>query len=157
MEKFMRNTLLTIMTAAIAVGVVAAGLCGTSVVRAADRATVKVATLQASKTSPVSGKQMYGSYCAPCHGISGKGNGPVGVTLKTPPADLTVLSRNHGGKYPSGHVASVLELGVTVPSHGSAAMPVWGPILGKMDQANSEQTALRISNLSHYLETMQAR
>jgi hypothetical protein len=57
----------------------------------------------------------------------------------------------------SAQVASVLQLGVDVPSHGNAEMPVWGPILGKMDLANSEQMALRISNFSHYLETMQAK
>jgi len=36
-------------------------------------------------------------------------------------------------------------------------MPVWGPILGKMDKANSQQKQLRISNLSRYLESIQAK
>jgi hypothetical protein len=38
-------------------------------------------------------------------------------------------------------------------------MPVWGPVLGNMD-ANSIQAnegLLRISNLSKYLETIQAK
>ena len=39
------------------------------------------------------GKQMYVSYCAPCHGVDGKGNGPVAAALKKQPADLAVLSK----------------------------------------------------------------
>jgi hypothetical protein len=34
---------------------------------------------------------------------------------------------------------------------------VWGPVLGKMDQANTQERQLRISNLSRYLETIQAK
>ena len=29
------------------------------------------------KTTPTDGKQMYTSYCAPCHGVDGKGHGPA--------------------------------------------------------------------------------
>jgi mono/diheme cytochrome c family protein len=36
-------------------------------------------------TSPVSGKGMFTSYCAACHGAEGKGNGPAAEALKTPP------------------------------------------------------------------------
>ena len=35
-----------------------------------------------------SGKQMFSSYCAVCHGADAKGNGPAASALKTPPADL---------------------------------------------------------------------
>ncbi len=34
-------------------------------------------------------------------------------------------------------------------------MPVWGPILGKMNQTNFQDKQLRISNLSRYLESIQ--
>lgn len=44
-------------------------------------------------TSAASGKQMFEAYCASCHGMGGKGGGPVASALKVPPADLTVLSR----------------------------------------------------------------
>ena len=39
-------------------------------------------------------KTEYQSSCAACHGINGKGDGPVSKELKTPPADLTVLAKN---------------------------------------------------------------
>jgi transcriptional regulator of NAD metabolism len=36
-------------------------------------------------------------------------------------------------------------------------MPVWGPILGKLNLANSQDKQLIISNLSRYIESMQER
>ena len=51
----------------------------------------------------------------------------------------------------------VLQNGVEIPSHGSTEMPIWGPILGKMDVGNPQERMLRISNLSRYLETIQAK
>ena len=71
--------------------------------------------------------------------------------------DLTVLTRNNHGKFPDAHIVNVLQNGVDVPSHGSLEMPVWGPILGKMNQTNPQDRLLRISNLSRYLETMQVK
>jgi mono/diheme cytochrome c family protein len=100
---------------------------------------------------------MFAVYCASCHGVSGKGDGPSAIALKTPPTDLTVLSKKNGGKFPAAHVMTVLKFGPDIPSHGSPEMPVWGPVLGKMDQADQKQTQLRISNLSRYLETIQEK
>jgi len=114
-------------------------------------------TIPVTKTTATSGKLMYSSYCAPCHGVDGRGQGPVASALKTPPMDLTVLSRNNHGKFPDTHVVSVLQSGAEIPSHGSAEMPVWGPILGRMNQTNTQDRLLRISNLSRYLETMQVK
>jgi len=77
--------------------------------------------------------------------------------LKTPATDLTRLSQANRGKFPSAHMAAVLEFGTTLQSHGTAQMPVWGRILGKMSTPEPEQTSLRISNLSRYVETLQMR
>ena len=48
-----------------------------------------------------SGKQMYDSYCAVCHGKDAKGNGPAASAMKTAPTDLSQLAKNAGGKYPA--------------------------------------------------------
>jgi mono/diheme cytochrome c family protein len=122
----------------------------------AEQSNSKV-TIPVTRTAPTSGKQMYTSYCAPCHGIDGRGQGPVANALRTPPTDLTVLGRNNHGKYPDSHIAAILQSGVQIPAHGSAEMPVWGPILAKMDQGNTQDRMLRISNLSRYMETMQVK
>ena len=58
----------------------------------------------APKTSPTSGAENYKAYCAACHGVSGKGDGPAAPALKIPPTDLTRLTANAGGKYPMMHV-----------------------------------------------------
>jgi mono/diheme cytochrome c family protein len=122
----------------------------------ADRSKAKV-TIPITKTTPTSGKQMYVNYCAPCHGVDGRGNGPAATALKNLPSDLTVLSRNNNGKFPDAHIVAVLQNGTAISAHGSAGMPVWGPILGKMNQTNSQDRMLRISNLSHFLESMQVK
>ena len=114
-------------------------------------------TLPAPRTTPTSGKQMYTNYCAPCHGVDGRGTGPVSIALKIPPADLTVLSKNNHGKFPDSHIAGVLQNGVEISGHGSVEMPVWGPIFGDMDTTSPQNRMIRISNLTRYLETLQAK
>jgi mono/diheme cytochrome c family protein len=112
-----------------------------------------------NKTPADSGKQMYVSYCASCHGVEGKGNGPVGLALRQPPADLSALSRNNGGKFPTQHVVAILQFGSQASAHGTAEMPVWGPVFDRMD-GNAPQPALkslRISNVVRYIETLQVK
>lgn len=40
------------------------------------------------------GKQLYMQYCSSCHGIDGRGNGPVSPYLKIKVPDLTLLKKN---------------------------------------------------------------
>src|SRR5579872_6323354 len=47
-----------------------------------------------------SGKEMFKSYCAVCHGVDGKGNGPAASAMKTTPADLTALAQKDAGNTP---------------------------------------------------------
>jgi len=109
------------------------------------------------KVNPTDGKLMYSNYCAPCHGADGRGNGPVAGALKSQPTDLTTLTKTNNGKYPDAHVVAVLEFGSSLPAHGSAQMPVWGPLLGKMDTGRGQDTRLRIANLSRYLHSIQTQ
>lgn len=121
-------------------------------------ASIKV-VVPVPKTSPASGKQMFTNYCAPCHGVDGRGHGPMAAALKKQPADLALLSRNNGGKFPTSHIQSVLEFGTAVPSHGTAEMPAWGSVLKNIDGNTVEPNAriLRINNLSRYLQSLQAK
>jgi mono/diheme cytochrome c family protein len=122
----------------------------------ADQSKGKV-IIPVNKTNPTDGKQMYTSYCAPCHGADGRGHGPAASALKAQPTDLTGLAKANHGKYPDTHVVSVMRFGSELPAHGSADMPVWGPILGKMSKVNPQEKDLRTSNLSRYLETLQVK
>jgi len=116
---------------------------------------VKHAT--APQTSPASGKEMFVSYCASCHGKDAKGDGPAAASLKTPPADLTTLARRNGGKYPSDRVTSILRGQSKLVPHGDQEMPVWGPVFWKLSGGHEEVVQQRVSNLSRYLESLQEK
>ncbi len=109
------------------------------------------------QTSATSGKEMFVQYCAPCHGADGKGNGPAASAMKSQPTDLTQLARKHDGKYPANSVASVLKFGGGPGVHGSAEMPVWGPLLQSLDKFHDTVVQQRISNIVSYIESIQAR
>lgn len=109
-----------------------------------------------TKTSSTSGQEMYKSYCAVCHGLDGKGNGPAAPAMKTNPTDLTALSKS-AGKYPAAHVAAVIRGQAATPSHGSQDMPIWGPLFSSIDQGHEAQVQQRTTNLVNYIEGIQAK
>lgn len=120
--------------------------------------TVQLKNVPMKATSAASGKQMYESYCAVCHGADGRGNGPAAVALKTPPPDLTKLASANEGKFPEAHIYSVLQFGVETPSHGTEGMPIWGPALRSLDHGSPVANMTehqRLSNLTEYLRTLQ--
>jgi mono/diheme cytochrome c family protein len=102
-----------------------------------------------------SGDTMYKKYCSACHGVDGKGGGPVASLLKVPPPDLTTLAKRHGGKFPYEYVSSVLRFGPGVSAHGTADMPTWGPIFNFLDKYNERSVQQRIKNLTGYLASLQ--
>jgi len=73
-----------------------------------------------------SGELEFRQYCAPCHGLEGTGDGPVGRALKKKPADLTSLAKNNGGVFPAKEVHDFIYGTRTVASHGPREMPIWG-------------------------------
>jgi hypothetical protein len=112
--------------------------------------------LTVGRTSPADGKQMFNSYCAPCHGVDGRGHGPMASSLKVPPTDLSKLAAANGGKFPVTHLLSVLRFGVDHPAQGAAEMPVWVPIFASMNRTSSIDREQRTTNLIHYLHGLQA-
>ena len=119
-------------------------------VQAQDKQIKRVAITQ---TSPGSGKEMFGAYCAPCHGLDGKGTGPAASALKKQPADLTALASKNGGKYPSSHVYALLKQADS-PVHGSKEMPIWGTLFSSVSLSDAE-VHMRITNLVSYVQTLQ--
>ncbi|HXY10030.1 MAG TPA: cytochrome c [Terriglobales bacterium] len=111
----------------------------------------------AAMTSPASGKEMFVSYCAACHGKDAKGDGPAAGALKQAPADLTRLAQRNGGKYPADKVTSILRGENSLMAHGDQEMPVWGPVFWSMSQGHEEQVQLRIANLNKYLQSLQEK
>jgi len=114
-------------------------------------------TIQTETPDVLAGKRTYMEYCAACHGENATGMGPAASALKAPPADLTTLAQRHGGKFPEDYVAQVIRFGKPVQAHGSADMPVWGPIFNVRDKFNEVAVRQRIKNLCYYLATLQEK
>ena len=123
----------------------------------AQQAKPEIKHTTAPPTSAASGKEMFVAYCASCHGTDAKGNGPAASALNSKPADLTALAKNNGGKFPTGRVMSILRGEATVTAHGNRDMPVWGPVFWKMSQGHPAELQQRVTNLTHYLESLQAK
>ncbi len=109
------------------------------------------------RTIAASGKQTFTHYCASCHGVDARGNGPAAFVLKTTPPDLTTLAKRHGGKFPYECVSDVLRFGTRMLSHGSSDMPIWGPIFGSLDNYDEAAVRKRIKDLSDYLASLQQK
>lgn len=107
--------------------------------------------------SAASGKEMFASYCASCHGASGKGDGPAAAALKSPPSDLTLLAKRNSGKFPYDHVVSILQGRATVTAHGNRDMPVWGPVFWRMSHGHEGEVQQRIANLTRLIESLQQK
>jgi mono/diheme cytochrome c family protein len=103
------------------------------------------------------GGDLFRFYCASCHGLEGKGDGPVASALNRRPADLTTIARRAGGRFPTDRI----ERYVTgdrepTPAHGSADMPVWGPIFQALDSRDT-LNRIRIANIVAFIESIQAK
>jgi mono/diheme cytochrome c family protein len=105
----------------------------------------------------IQGPALYKEYCAVCHGKDGKGDGPMAGSLKVVPADLTRISSRNGGKFPLANVRAIISGDKQVPGgHGTRDMPIWGPIFSQIAW-DVDLGSLRVDNLAHYLEDMQAK
>ncbi|RWE63548.1 cytochrome c [Mesorhizobium sp.] len=117
---------------------------------------------QASTAQEMSyGEAEYLNSCAVCHGLHGKGDGPLGNVLLKRPADLTRLSERNGGSFPYSRVFATIDGRFALPSHGDREMPVWGRQFLEEDakvygpSGGEVVTTERIHNLAGYIETLQ--
>ena len=104
------------------------------------------------------GRADFVEHCAPCHGMSGRGNGPAASSLKKPPADLTRIAERHGGRFPTGEISKFIDGRNEIPAHGSREMPIWGrEFTARMgnDDIGDELVRGRHLILVEYLETIQ--
>jgi mono/diheme cytochrome c family protein len=102
---------------------------------------------QSQANNLVEAREWFRAYCASCHGIDGKGDGPAAPALKQRPADLTMLAKRNNGRFPTDYVKKVLVHGVSMPAHGSGEMPIWGPTFAGINQ----------DKLIEYLESVQTK
>lgn len=129
-------------------------------------ATVGLGVLLASEAQAISlGEFEYQNSCAQCHGIAGKGDGPVAGLLNKTPPDLSVLQKNNGGIFPVAAIYSIIEGADQIGAHGTRDMPMWGSryrdrISADVDpgfspEATDMYVRTRILSLIEYLSTLQ--
>lgn len=106
------------------------------------------------------GKREYLAYCASCHGLQGKGNGPLSMILTVDPADLTQVRKKNNGEFPFWRIYKIIDGRDIVRGHGAANMPVWGAEFlmeeggGYLDE---DRVIGRILGLVYYLQSIQEK
>ncbi len=105
---------------------------------------------------PLDGAKIFRRYCAACHGVNGKGDGPAAPALKRRLPQLATIAKRNGGTFPTARVRSIIA-GDDVPAaHGSREMPVWGPIFHQIDY-DQDLGNVRLQNVTEYLSTIQQK
>lgn len=107
-------------------------------------------------TPITAGQDTFRAYCACCHGLDGKGDGPVAPALKDKPTDLTQLSKRYGGKFPSAMVESAIQGDQFTLAHGSREMPVWGQAFRTTNRDKALIT-IKVHNLTLYIQSIQQK
>ncbi len=77
------------------------------------------------------GADEYAASCLSCHGVGGRGDGPMAEFLTVKPSDLTQISANNDGVFPLLEIFQVVDGRTTLGAHGVRhtegwEMPVWG-------------------------------
>jgi mono/diheme cytochrome c family protein len=80
----------------------------------------------ADEASISAGKADFMTYCAACHGVTGRGDGTVAEFLTIEAADLTKLTKKNNGMFPRERAIKVIDGREQVMVHGARDMPVWG-------------------------------
>jgi mono/diheme cytochrome c family protein len=77
----------------------------------------------ASAQDAGAGAVLYADFCAVCHGLELRGDGPMAAALSVAPPDLTALGR--GGEFPILDVARQID-GRDRPAAHGGDMPLFG-------------------------------
>jgi mono/diheme cytochrome c family protein len=123
--------------------------------------------LTACKTTPYdysvtpyeySGVRLYQVFCSSCHGLTGRGDGPVQALFVGGVPDLAHLAARNGGKFPAERVRSTIDGREAFVAHGSSNMPVWGFEFYDGDpsaKAARQRSDQMVDRLVRYLDEMQ--
>jgi len=107
------------------------------------------------------GSDEYRTSCLSCHGVDGKGNGPMAQLLKVQPSDLTTIAMNNEGIFPLDQVFRTIDGQHGVTGHGDRDMPIWGARYQREDEerygafGSRDVVRLRILELVYYIHAIQ--
>lgn len=106
----------------------------------------------------LSGSELFGQFCAACHGTTARGDGPAAKSLQTEVPDLTLIASRQGGKFPADRVERIIDGRYVIGAHGTREMPIWGEGLSRSELGNPDAeraTRTIISRLVEYLRSIQ--
>lgn len=104
----------------------------------------------------LNGPDLFRAYCAPCHGVSGKGGGPVVPALSVQVPDLTTIAKRNGGLFPAERVGKIIAGDEIYAVHGSRDMPIWGPIFHQVER-DRDYGYIRLKNVTEHLRSIQQK
>jgi len=110
-------------------------------------------TCELGRQENPAGGALYARYCASCHGVTGRGDGPVAASLDPHPADLT-----HSNLELGDLIRRIDGRSATRP-HGTSAMPVWGEVFNEeliTEPKAREITRLRLQALAEHVRSLRA-
>jgi mono/diheme cytochrome c family protein len=107
-------------------------------------------------TQSLEGVDLYRQYCAVCHGVTAKGDGPAASALKKHATDLTQLAHKNGGKFPMLAVQTSIKGSSGIVEHGAGEMPMWGQVFSQNGQ-QKDLGDMRVMALLKYVEQIQAK
>lgn len=105
-----------------------------------------------------SGEETFDRFCASCHGVAGRGDGPVAPALPITVPDLSTLRQRQGDDFPEATLRKIIDGREVVIYHGTRYMPVWGYefwVEEGADEAAQKSVDIIIDNLIDYIESIQ--
>jgi len=102
-------------------------------------ACLAAGTAQGEVADPNAGEWFFARYCGACHGMNGKGDGPMQEILTVQAPDLTQLSAGNGGVFPVIRVVRQIDGRDPMLAHGGE-MPVFGELFSFSDAAITAET-----------------
>jgi mono/diheme cytochrome c family protein len=107
----------------------------------------------------MSGMDIYQQLCSSCHGVGGRGDGPVSSLIKIGVPDLTRIAARDGGEFPTEDVRRTIDGRWDRRAHGARDMPVWGwqfyDSSATNDAEERAQVDSMIDRLVNYLRSIQ--
>jgi hypothetical protein len=106
----------------------------------------------------MSGEDLYRRFCASCHGVQGRGDGPVAASLTVEVPDLTLIARRRGDVYPRERILKIIDGRFIIGAHGTRTMPIWGEDFSKLELGNPDaerSTRIVLDRLADYVWQLQ--
>jgi mono/diheme cytochrome c family protein len=117
-----------------------------------------MSSASAADYAAMSGEDLYRRFCASCHGIAGRGDGPVAASFRVEVPDLTLTARRGRGADLRDRIARIIDGRYIIGAHGTRLMPVWGEDLARLEIGNpdAERSAqIVIGRLADYVSGLQ--